>query len=930
MEFEDDDAAQKSISLMNGKDLKGRPLRVNEAENRPPRPAGMGGAPEEDIVRRAAGAIAPAPAGRRPTPRPPAISIRRSSEDGPSRRRAAGGTSAGASAASISTSSPPPTRTDDVVDVRHGVEVRDPVPLARGRRGGRGRACGRRRRAATRAPPSTPIPFATAIRERLRALFSIGLVSAPVVRGEPLLPSAADGRPGAAGPLRAATAATAPTASCSTRPTLAEDRTSALDWYYPSDDGRLLAYGVSEGGSEKSVLRVRDVESRARPRRRHPRHARACSLEWRPDGSGLLLHAVSGAGHGAGGRGELSTGACTSTCSARDWREDPLVFGGDRPPEDWPNVHLSPDGRWLAVSVSRGWTRTDVYLRDLTAAGAGFTTVIEGVDAIFGVELRNDRLYLQTNLDAPRSRLVRGRPPSGPGRESWRDVLPRDGRTCSKGRRSSATGSSPSGCATPPRGSPSTTLGGARIHEVALPVIGSVAGLTGEWDGDEAFLGFTSYAVPPDRLSPRPARAGAGRSGRARPATWTPTASACGSCATPRATARLVSMFLVDAQRPPHRRPGRRPPHRLRRVQREPHARVRPRRAPLPRAGRALRGGPPARRRRIRRGVAPRRACSTASRTCSTISSPPPSSWCARGTRRRTASPSWAAATAASWWAPPSPSGPDLFRAVVCQVPLLDMVRYHLFRIARLWIPEYGSADDAGGASAGCTRTRPTITSRDGTPYPAVLLTTGESDSRVDPLHARKMAARLQAATSSAVRSSCAIETRAGHGQGKPLSKALEEWADVWTFVFAELGPGGLTRPERPAAEGRCINIGRDGTPPRPPAPGRAPGSPLRRRTPAPGPPPGDAAAHAPRRRRARRRRRPPERSRARGGRRLRHPRAGARWRTGREGEVPVDVAGSARFAEIDRFFRQVALSARLIDVESRHPGRRARRHACA
>ena len=63
VEFEDDDAAQKSISLMNGKDLKGRPLRVNEAENRPPRPAGMGGAPEADIVRRAAAGYRPGAGG---------------------------------------------------------------------------------------------------------------------------------------------------------------------------------------------------------------------------------------------------------------------------------------------------------------------------------------------------------------------------------------------------------------------------------------------------------------------------------------------------------------------------------------------------------------------------------------------------------------------------------------------------------------------------------------------------------------------------------------------------------------------------------------------------------------------------------------------------------------------------------------------------
>jgi prolyl oligopeptidase len=77
---------------------------------------------------------------------------------------------------------------------------------------------------------------------------------------------------------------------------------------------------------------------------------------------------------------------------------------------------------------------------------------------------------------------------------------------------------------------------------------------------------------------------------------------------------------------------------------------------------------------------------------------------------------------------------------------------------------------------------------RSGVSYPAVLLATAESDSRVDPLHARKMAARLQASTSSERPILLRLESRAGHGAGKPLSKVLEEMTDTWTFVFSELG----------------------------------------------------------------------------------------------------------------------------------------------
>ena len=89
---------------------------------------------------------------------------------------------------------------------------------------------------------------------------------------------------------------------------------------------------------------------------------------------------------------------------------------------------------------------------------------------------------------------------------------------------------------------------------------------------------------------------------------------------------------------------------------------------------------------------------------------------------------------------------PELFRAVVCAVPLLDMVRYHHFRIAKLWIPEYGSADDPE-AFQWLIAFSPYHNVSEGTCYPATLLTTGEEDSRVDPMHARKMAALLQWAT---------------------------------------------------------------------------------------------------------------------------------------------------------------------------------------
>ncbi|HYG10645.1 MAG TPA: prolyl oligopeptidase family serine peptidase, partial [Pyrinomonadaceae bacterium] len=130
---------------------------------------------------------------------------------------------------------------------------------------------------------------------------------------------------------------------------------------------------------------------------------------------------------------------------------------------------------------------------------------------------------------------------------------------------------------------------------------------------------------------------------------------------------------------------------------------------------------------------------------------------------------------------------PELFRAVVCAVPLTDMLRYQRFLIARLWIPEYGTADNPRHF-AYLHAYSPYHRVVAGAKYPATLITTAESDSRVDPLHARKFAAALQAATGAAHPILLRVETKAGHGAGKPLTKQIAEATDVWSFLFWQLG----------------------------------------------------------------------------------------------------------------------------------------------
>ena len=131
---------------------------------------------------------------------------------------------------------------------------------------------------------------------------------------------------------------------------------------------------------------------------------------------------------------------------------------------------------------------------------------------------------------------------------------------------------------------------------------------------------------------------------------------------------------------------------------------------------------------------------------------------------------------------------PDLFGAVVCRVPVADMLRYHLFTVGRFWISEYGSADDPDQFPYLLEVLAAITTSAARRRYPPILITTADTDDRVAPGMAKKFAARLQAAVGNPSPVVIRIETTAGHGAGKPVSKMIDEDADILTFVFQSLG----------------------------------------------------------------------------------------------------------------------------------------------
>jgi prolyl oligopeptidase len=132
---------------------------------------------------------------------------------------------------------------------------------------------------------------------------------------------------------------------------------------------------------------------------------------------------------------------------------------------------------------------------------------------------------------------------------------------------------------------------------------------------------------------------------------------------------------------------------------------------------------------------------------------------------------------------------PDLFRVAIPRVGVMDMMRYHLFTIGWNWASDYGTADDSREMAQYLLGYSPLHTIKDGAAkYPSILVTTADHDDRVVPAHSFKYAAALQAANTGDRPKLIRIDSKAGHGAGKPISKVIDEWTDIYSFIFYNLG----------------------------------------------------------------------------------------------------------------------------------------------
>lgn len=703
----------------------------------------------------------------------------------------------------LTTATPPPTihgkrlhegmqlmtRKTDVVETLHGVKVPDPYRWLEDGDSAEVKAWTELQNAHTRKTLDA-IAGHDALKAEVTELLQIGYVSAPAVfasktglryfhtkregaQNQPTL-YLRDGHDGKDRVLIDVAA-------------LSEDGTTALDWWFPSWDGQLLAWGKSESGSEDSVLHVRDVTTgKDLPDRiERTRHA---SVAWMPDGKSFYYSRYPEPGTVPAGE-ERYHSRIFHHVLGRDPKSDKLVFGEGRDKTDVPQVMISPNGRWLVVRVHMGWDRSEVYVKDLSkGAAAPLVEVAVKKPALFDPTPRNDRLYIQTNDGAPRYKLY-AVDYARPERSAWKEVLPE-----SKDVLHDVDILKNEIVVTYMHDASSRveryTLDGKPKGPISLPGIGSAA-LAGTHDGEEVFVSFTSYVVPSQvhRLDLKQG---------SRLELWDRVGPTTGSSfsdagievsqifATSKDGAR-VPMFVISKKG--MKRDGNNPAvlygYGGFNVNQTPAFSARAL-ASVQRGAvwvtAILRGGGEFGEEWHRAGMLEKKQ-----NTFDDLFA------CAETLfKEKITRPEKLGVVGGSngglLVAAAVTQHPEMFRVGLSLVPLTDMLRYHKFRIAKLWIPEYGDPDRAEHFEF-LHAYSPYHRVEDGKKYPSLLFTTAESDTRVDPMHARKMAARMQEAQGDPDRPVLIrVETKAGHGAGKPVSKLADELADELAFLLHEIG----------------------------------------------------------------------------------------------------------------------------------------------
>ena len=568
---------------------------------------------------------------------------------------------------------------------------------------------------------------------------------------------------------------------------LSDDGSVSVKGVYPSWNGELVAYKLSENNADASTLHLMRVDNGERSKVDSIPGAKYAAPSWTPGGEGFYYTRLP-----VDAKIPISELPGHATVYfhtvGEPVSEDTLVHPATGDPSTFLSADLSRDGKVLVLYKHHGWTSTDVFIQllsdgTLPATAQGFKPFRVGVKALYGVFAWGGHLYVYTNEDAPRYRLFRVTPPRLE-RGAWHELVPErkaavlDGFTIRGGHlalRYMERATNKLEIA---------NLAGKKIRDVPLPELGTVSDLVGNPEDDTAYFSFTSF-LRPTTIFETSLKKG-GRRVHFKPDLVLDTSQYTTEQVLYKSKdGTPISMFIV--RNASLKKDGSMPflltGYGGFNISLTPEFRG-SRIVWLEQGGAVaipnLRGGGEYGEQWHRDGMLLKKQnvfddfIGAAEYLIDKKYTSPQRLSIVGGSNGGLLV--GAAMT----------QRPELFKAVGCHVPLLDMVRYHLFGSGKTWISEYGSAEDPEQFRA-IVAYSPYQKVKKGTNYPSMIMMSADSDDRVDPMHARKFTAAIQYATTSNNPVIFRLETQAGHGGGDMIKKQVEATVDEFSFLMQQL-----------------------------------------------------------------------------------------------------------------------------------------------
>lgn len=566
---------------------------------------------------------------------------------------------------------------------------------------------------------------------------------------------------------------------------LTKNKTTILKRWVPSKDGKLLAYSLSEAANDQSSIRILDVDTGKNLRDIIPGEIYPHVSAWETNNEGFWYTRRY---HKAPKNEKKLHEKLYFHKLGDDYRNDQLIFGEELAKEDHPWVSISEDGRYLLVTAfinSIGDRKTDLYLFDRKDPKGRFIPIVKGKDALFYGAIHRDSIFIMTNNNAPSWKVVKVRITEVEnGVENWGIVI-KESENIIEGFKLMKDKLFIEALENVHHTLKVYDLNGKFISDINLPDLGSIDSMIGEREGDEMFFGFSSFTIP--RVIYRyDLRTNKYSEIKRIDVYFQSDLFKVKQVWYKSKDDTKVPMFLVFKRGLELN--GNNPTiiYGYGGFNKSVTPKFNVSIIPFLESGGIyavanIRGGGEFGEKWHRNGIRDKKQKSFDD----FISA---AEWLINNrhtSSERLASFGWSNGgllTAAALT-----QRPELFKVVIIGAPVSDMIRYHKFFGGRNWIPDYGSAEDPKQFKY-LIKYSPYHNIKGNTSYPSVLIVTADKDDRVHPMHAYKMAARLQEVNVSENPIILRVETKSGHGGASSVTRSIEQFTNIWSFVFWQLG----------------------------------------------------------------------------------------------------------------------------------------------